>query len=473
MSSWLQWCLSLLSAAPPPAPEYRVLTEVEARALLAGGLAAAPARSARKRGADSPASLELAASYDPSTPAHILGSVSDDQIDETVLCAADVAKLAELRAHFPACASNHRTLREAFVAHAVLCDLPRVFALMASGPKGGIEYGHEAPTRVHARGFAAEADRVWTILLACGKWSGPSMLQDVLINGKHGDRKWTRLHWAARNNKVARVTELLAMRLCEVDARDKEGATPLHWACQGGHVEVAKLLLDRPTKRADIEAQTDKGMRPLGFACLNGHTAVAELLLSRGAAIEAKCELGRTALHDASQKGHLETAQLLISKGAAVDAANDEKGATPLHIASTFGHLAVVRELLKAGADPAKRSADDGMMPLHSACSGGHSEIVRELLSKGIDKDVTDNTGNTPLIWACDRGHLAATTLLIVEHGADINHLDNGGRSGLFWAKRRVVQDAAAPRAGKQPPSAAERAEHAQLVAFLESRGAV
>ena len=112
-------------------------------------------------------------------------------------------------------------------------------------------------------------------------------------------------------------------------------------------------------------------------------------------------------------------------------------------------------------------------MPLHWACSGGHPEIVRELLSKGIDKDVADNDGNTPLIWACMYGHLNAATLLIVEHGADINRLDNAGHSALFWAKWRVEKDAEAPPAGAQPPSAADRAEHAQLVAFLESRGAV
>ena len=86
------------------------------------------------------------------------------------------------------------------------------------------------------------------LLLACGKWSGPSMLQDVLVNGKHGEGEGTRLHWAARYNKVARVAELLAMRLCEVDARDKDGFTPLHWACCKGRVKVAKVSL---TARVD------------------------------------------------------------------------------------------------------------------------------------------------------------------------------------------------------------------------------
>jgi hypothetical protein len=118
------------------------------------------------------------------------------------------------------------------------------------------------------------------------------------------------------------------------------------------------------------------------------------------------------------------------------------------------------------------RRSNDGATPLHSACFGGHTEIVRELLAKGADKEVVNNLSSTPLVVASEFGRLAAATLLIVEHGADINRLDNNGRSALRWAKHRVTLDAAAPPAGAQPPSDAERAEHEQLVAFLESRGA-
>ena len=76
-------------------------------------------------------------------------------------------------------------------------------------------------------------------------------------------------------------------------------------------------------------------------------------------------------------------------------------------------------------------------------------------------------------MWACMDGRLAAATLLIVEHGADINRLDDDGRSALYWAKRQVKEDDEDPDEGEQPPSAAERAEHKKLVAFLKSRGAV
>ena len=101
---------------------------------------------------------------------------------------------------------------------------------------------------------------------------------------------------------------------------------------------------------------------------------------------------------------------------------------------------------------------------------GGHVEVARELLAKGADKEVATNLGRTPLIVACENGHLAAATLLIVEHGAAINHLDNDGWSALRWAKECVRLDAGEPDEGEEPPTAAQRAEHKKLK-FLKSHG--
>jgi ankyrin repeat protein len=38
------------------------------------------------------------------------------------------------------------------------------------------------------------------------------------------------------------VAELLLANKAEVNAKDKNGWTPLHWAAQGGHQDVAELL---------------------------------------------------------------------------------------------------------------------------------------------------------------------------------------------------------------------------------------
>lgn len=56
--------------------------------------------------------------------------------------------------------------------------------------------------------------------------------------------------------------------------------TPLHWAAQYGHLEVASLLLGKgagPSEKADYRDT------PLHLACLLGHGAMVALLLESGA----------------------------------------------------------------------------------------------------------------------------------------------------------------------------------------------
>ncbi len=67
--------------------------------------------------------------------------------------------------------------------------------------------------------------------------------------------------------------------------------TPLHEAAAMGHLEVARLLLERG---ADVNAKNKHGFTPLHFAAGIGHTDVAKLLLEHGADVNAKDEHGRT-----------------------------------------------------------------------------------------------------------------------------------------------------------------------------------
>ena len=96
---------------------------------------------------------------------------------------------------------------------------------------------------------------------------------------------------------------------------------------------------------------------------------------------------------------------------------------------------------------------------------------MRELLSRGAAVDAQETDGRTSLINACDKGHLAAATLLL-DAGADLALLTNAGWSALRYAERRVELDDAEPDEGEEPPTAAQVAEHKALVALLKARGA-
>jgi ankyrin repeat protein len=71
---------------------------------------------------------------------------------------------------------------------------------------------------------------------------------------------------------------------------------------------------------ADVNAKDDEyGWTPLIWAADGGHKNVAALLIAKGANVNAKSE-GWTALHSAAEEGYKEIAELLIANGADVNA---------------------------------------------------------------------------------------------------------------------------------------------------------
>ena len=56
--------------------------------------------------------------------------------------------------------------------------------------------------------------------------------------------------------------------------------TPLHLSCRKGHLDIARLLLDRGSTA--IDEKDGRGHTPLHLSCGSGHVEVARLLLDRG-----------------------------------------------------------------------------------------------------------------------------------------------------------------------------------------------
>ena len=68
---------------------------------------------------------------------------------------------------------------------------------------------------------------------------------------------------------------------------DGLGRTPLSVACQAGHFDTVRLLLERGAEvdRA-MSRGSSRGSTALLAACYNGHVAVARLLLEKGADVD-------------------------------------------------------------------------------------------------------------------------------------------------------------------------------------------
>ena len=102
---------------------------------------------------------------------------------------------------------------------------------------------------------------------------------------------------AAKAGDAAKVDALLAKVATLVDARDKDGSTPLHCATWKGHDAVVALLLKAG---ADVNAENNNehwGHHPLHAAAHANQAAIASLLIEHGANLNAKDLSGQTPMH--------------------------------------------------------------------------------------------------------------------------------------------------------------------------------
>src|SRR5262249_32184630 len=126
----------------------------------------------------------------------------------------------------------------------------------------------------------------------------------------------SRIADAAKNRDGAVVRALLKQK-ADVNARQLDGATAIHWAAYWDDVEEADLLI---RAGANGNGVNDDGVTPLWLACHNGSAAFAERLLKAGADPSTALPTGETPLMTAAQTGKVDVVNLLIGKGVDVNA---------------------------------------------------------------------------------------------------------------------------------------------------------
>ena len=280
------------------------------------------------------------------------------------------------------------------------------------------------------------------LLLLATSTGSPKLFQYLLDHGAKPEISdsdgWTCLHHAAQNRNLELCSILLGCTTVDINAKDKDGETPLHWMFKfpNASYELVKLFLDHGS---NVNEQNKESQGPLYAACLVGNVAGAQLLLEYEADIDDDEDVfGRTALHAAVEASNLELVKLLVEKDADVyrqdkkgrdclaQAADENEveilryllktwksegslsrhllthdldGDTPLHRSAAKGNEEAIGILLEAGdaATMCSQSNHSGLTPLHMAAYSGSPQIVEILLNNGADPIVRSNQGLLPL----------------------------------------------------------------------------
>ena len=161
--------------------------------------------------------------------------------------------------------------------------------------------------------------------------------------------KYTALMMACRSQHV-RLVKFLLQQGANVQVKDKDGKTALHFACELTFTwkPASCDLLNCLTKNgADINTLRKDNRTPLMVASSCGGVDQITFLIKRGANVHLQDKNGDTALHHAARNmnNSLEIVCALTAAGASQMCNN--QGLTPLLVASSTGNNAAVEELLK------------------------------------------------------------------------------------------------------------------------------
>ncbi|KAM3542819.1 hypothetical protein ARSEF1564_004259 [Beauveria bassiana] len=161
--------------------------------------------------------------------------------------------------------------------------------------------------------------------------------------------------------KADTMVPLLLDHGADVNPRDLDDHTALHWAAEGTYADLVEVLLDRGTeidcrRGADVNARDFHGRSVLHWFAIQGCAETVPLLLRSGASVDMQDHCGQTALHWAVASGHAATARRLLKLNASAALPTND-GSTALHIAAYIGYLKMVHLLLRDKERRERRAA--------------------------------------------------------------------------------------------------------------------
>lgn len=245
---------------------------------------------------------------------------------------------------------------------------------------------------------------------------------------------------AVENGDFARVRQL--MGTVDINAGDPRHSriTPLMSAACMGWEQMASDLIKAGAK---LDIVDENGDTALHYSAQFVQPRVMRLLLDAGANPNIQDKWKQTPLTMCASEHRRDGFYLLMEKKVDIELATPH-GGTALHYAAGHGELAMLNTLLASGARVNTPTENTGETPLIAACDDWpHSPIVTPLLAAGADVNARNKDGRTAL-------HCAVNPLLniplveaLLEKGANPALADKEGITPIAEARLLGFEDIA------------------------------
>ena len=253
----------------------------------------------------------------------------------------------------------------------------------------------------------------------------------------------TPLHEAAAESNIV-FAQLLIDSGIDLEMKNPDGWTPLHYACNHAQIEMVQLLF-KYMPAFDATSKTNKDRTIFHCAAVNSDPQVLKMILNTFRFEDIRDHVRWTMLLYAVRFGAKETIRFVIESrhnlGINVEV-TDNQGSTILHLACRHRDIEIVDlvhnalEDINSDIDFDTRS-DLQDTPLHEAVSNASSDVAIHLIQRFPNKINVRGQQDRPLLhYACHYKNMGFLKHIFrnPDYDIDYNAVDEEGLNGLHHA---------------------------------------